>query len=70
MLEQLVDEGYILMLYNDITLCSGPESLTELLWWNEEGSGNEFELDEKQYSQIVQPYVEFIWKKNNLKVKE
>lgn len=70
MVEELVDEGYILRLYNDISLCSGPEGLTELLWSNEEDSGNEFELDVEQYYEIVQPYVEYIWKKNNLRIKE
>ena len=38
----------------------GISAFTELLWWEEESS-NEFDLDEQQYSDLIEPWVSANW---------
>jgi hypothetical protein len=68
-LQELVDEDYVLQQYHQTEYVSDEESLTEILWWNEEGSGNFYDLDQESYHQIVEPFVKKIMTKHNLKPK-
>jgi hypothetical protein len=67
--EDLIDLGYVCKLAKstdyplsyeyDKETCI--DSFIELLWWNEEDSGNECELDGEEYYDLVYDYIKENW---------
>jgi hypothetical protein len=66
LIKKLIDEQYILEMYQDNYEIGDSEDLTNDLWEQELYSGNEFNLEYETYFKLVLPEVEKIWIKNNL----